>query len=428
MAAAADPPARLVDLLDAFESVYLPSDFAFLPHAEAHAHLRSAELRNLPSVGLSESLTWDWTGGTELIVAADLNLPVYSTLTPLEIELARAVLSAAAIELEAEHDSQLAAFLGDLIAAALFDRALAELTEALASLNAVHPLPHVATAAAPAPSAEPRLLAADRDDRAVIELVAATEELRAYLASQLAAIARRVARAAGAAGSRLAAEVGWGALLPELLAAVPHGVPSDEDCLASAPTARLARQRFRQAELAAAARATPQLRVQLGASASYSTATGVSGGAALSAELSPPPAWVATGSGVLEADLDGVTQRLAVRWPTRPAPADPPRTPRAALAIALDDVLAIRLEAAEVVTQAAQRRELSVLRLAWFAGDALGLRPDASGAALLAATAGPHRDPVVGLQAAELRARLTFADLALALARIDLASHCGWRP
>lgn len=426
-AGATGAPAPLAALLAAFDRTYLPSDFAYLTHAEATVTLRGAELRGLPSVGLSESLTWHWSGGSELTVGADLSVPVYSTLAPLEVEQARAGLAAAALELEAERGSQRAAFLSDLYAAALFDRALRDLATALERLRSVHPgLPSLTGGGPGSGAAE--LFTAASDTRALIELVAAATELRSHLSAQLDLISRRVARAAGDATWPPVGQAGWEALADALATAVPRAVPSEEACLASAPTAQLARARYRQAQLAAQAGTTPQLRVQLSASASYSNLGGVSGGAALSAELTAPAAWALSGSGGLEADLAGVTQRLQLRWPARPTLAGPPRTAESALALALDDVLAARRAATEAVAQAAQHRELSALRLAWFARDALGLPPDVASVALLAAADARFPDPVAGLQAAELRARLAFAELSVALARIELASLCGWQP
>ncbi len=427
----------LAGLLADFDRAYRPSDFVALPLADALAGLDRAEQRAGPYASIGESLVWDWSGAVDLRVDAQVSLPLYSSRAPLAVALARSSLAAANLELAAERRSARAAFLGDLYAAALFGRALTEVGSAVDALRSAHPKLAAALGAGAAGSAdgafpESAAHAATRDERGAIELVAATEDLRAYLASQLEAIGTRLRGALRPIGNPDLDVMSLETLLPELRAALPP-LPSrtaseEAACLQAAPAAALARARYQQATEASRLERVDDLSVRLSASASFSAVSGLSGHASLSAELAMSAAWPVAGTGGVAVGADGLSQRLELRWPAvQPAPPIG-REPEAALAQALEDVLQLRRSTAAAVEQAARGQELAALRLSWFVQDAIGLASAAGVEPPAEAAPVRFEDPIVELQAAELRAGLAFAELSLALARIDLAVVCGWSP
>lgn len=406
----------LAELLADLERFFEPSGFVALPLADAGVALARAEQRTGPAVSLGETVVASWRGATELRVDARLALPLYSTSAPREIEIARAGLVAAQVELAAERSAVKAAFLGDLYAAALFTELLTQLDSALAALVSAYPVLN---------DAADNAAAATLTDRMAIENASAAQDLRAYLAAQLAAIADRVDRAR-VRGTRAAFDA-WAItpLLPELRAILaPRAALSDSACLADAPAAAVARARHQQATLASDLRSVADFSLQLTASASLSTATGVTGFAALSAELLLPAASPLTGTGSLVVDPESATQRLELRWPAPPAAQVVAGDPARDLALALDDVLWARRSAVVAVERAERERDLAALRLQWFVADAADPRSTAE------ADSGPasFADPFVALQAVDLRARLAFAELSVALAHNDLAIICGWVP
>lgn len=425
----------LAGLLADFERAYRPSDFVALPLADALAGLERAERRVGPQASLGESLAWGWSGAADLRVDAHVSLPLYSSRAPLAVALARSSLEAANVELAAERRSARAAFLGDLYAAALFGHTLTEVVSAVEGFRSAHPALADAAAltagAAGGAGPERAAHAATRDERVAIELVAAAEDLRTYLASQLEAIGARLKSALRHAGSADLDVMSLESLLPELRSALPplpSQAPSEAACLRAAPAAALARARYQQATAASRLEHSDDLSVQLSASASFSTASGLSGYASLSAELALPAAWPVAGSGSAAVGTDGLSQRLELRWPKVRPPPLIGREPEADLAQAVEEVLQLRRSAVAAVEQAARGQELATLRLIWFVQDALGPLPAAGAGQSAEAASVRFEDPIVELQAAELRARLAFAELSLALAHIDLAVVCGWSP
>lgn len=409
----------LAELLADFERFFEPSGFVALPLADAGVALTRAEQRAGAVVSLGETVVASWRGATELRVDAQLALPLYSTSLPREVEIASAGLVAAQVELAAERSAAKAAFLGDLYAAALFADLLAQLDSAVAALVSAYPVLGDA-------ADDYRAVAATLEDRMAIENASAAEDLRAHLAAQLAAIEDRVDRAQLGRARFEAGAIE--PLLPELRAVLAaRAAPSDAACLAGAPAAAVARARHQQATLASDLQSVADFNLRLTASASLSTTSGVTGFATLSAELILPAASPLSGTGSIVADAEGATQRLELRWPALPTAQVVAGDPARDLALALDDVLRARRSAVVAVERAERERDLAALRLQWFVADA-DANPQPRSTVEEGVGPASFADPLIALQAVDLRARLAFAELSVALAHSDLALICGWAP
>lgn len=411
-----DRAPTLAQLLADFDAAYRPSTYAALALADAGVLLARAEQRVLPSGSVTESFSASWLGETELRFDAHASVPIYSSTAPGDIALARIGLAATEVELASERAAAKAELLSDLYAAALFTDLLTQVESALDAL--VDAYPRVA-AGTSLPAVAPQEL------RMALEHAAGAEDLRAHLAMQLDVLGSRIAlalarRAPSGLGPKHLSQV-----VPDLIAALPaRSQASDEACLESAPAARLARARYQQALEAIDLERALDFSVLLTASAGLSSTGGVTGYAALSAELVLPPAAPIGGSANLLVDAVGTTQRLELRWPTQPTARIVANDPHQGLALALDDVLRNRRSAADALARAERTRDLAAARLDWFISDTTpaGHLP-ASTTDLNA-----FDDPFLRLQAVELQARLVFAELSVGLARIDLALVCGWTP
>ncbi len=418
-AAGADAPPQVpaisdpTVLLAAFEAAYQPADFLLLPHLDADAALRHAQLRTSPSFGVSERFEWEYAGSAALQVAVDVAVPLYSARGPLEAAAAETAVVVTALELERGHAGARGSFLGDLFALSLLGETRGSLAAALTAVADAHPdLARAATTAS---------RDASPDQQPVIELYAGSLDLLEHLQVHLGQLRSRIASATKLPEAQLAPPP-----VAALEAVLADALP--DECLVTGPLEVAAHLRYQQSLAAANLQAAPDVRVMLSLSASYSTAAGAAGRASLGAEVRLPPDWPFAARGGLDVASDGLSQVLEIRWPPSPAPAASRRSPEDDLAATLS-AIGDELELAQAAVERARReRDLAEARVWWFARGAFALPEDADLGQLAELTGSDWLDPVARLRLAELLARLAFADLQSAMARIDRLTKCGAGP
>ncbi|MBX3143127.1 MAG: hypothetical protein KF813_05175 [Trueperaceae bacterium] len=406
----------LAQLLADFDAAYSPSAYAALALDDAGVVLARAEQSVLPSGSVTEAFSASWLGETELRFDTQVSLPLYSSIAPGNIALARISLAATEVELASERAARKAAYLSDLYMAALFADLLTRVESSLDALLSAYPRVAAGTTAA---------ADAQHELRVALEHAAAAEDLRAYLVTQLDAIGSRFTRTLARRSPSSIDPKHLTAVVPDLIAALPpRAQPSDGACLETAPEAVLARARHHQALGATDLRSALDFSVLLTASAGLSSTGGVSGYAALSAELVLPPAAPVGGSGRVLVDAVGATQRFELRWPAYPSSRIVAGDPHQDLLLALDDVLQARRAAADALASAERSRDLAAARLDWFIADTSRAGHLPGSTSELTA----FDDPFLQLQEVDLRARLVFAELTVGHALIDQALICGWTP
>ncbi len=406
--AAPEPLYGSAALVALFEANYRPApqllDEEWAVRSLSHATAVDA----LPTLSFAESATWRSYDRLSVSLSLGTTVPLYRARAgPL---LALHAQQAALLERQhayARAEAR-AGFLSDALALRLLSDLNADVEGLVGALErSGWQAPVDAEEAFDASPAERDALAAYR------HLVG----LREFLETRVPELERRVSRAAGTSvsGGRLES-------FELLLAAVPTA-PTVGQCLSSSPLLRhvALQQEVRRLELAA--RQSPDLRVDLYASAAYGSGS-LTGTVGIEARVPLPAGWPVAGHAGVAAGLHGMEQTLSLTWPP-PTPAFRPVTATERAEQQAEELAALKRELESLIggLAAVDRAVLAAeTNLLWAVRDLRG--PDEPAAARTGALH-PDPEPFVELHLLRLRSDLAFARLARAEELLRVALICG---
>lgn len=400
------------DLLAAFDAAYEPpaelKDAAF----QVAVLGRHAQLDSLPSLTLSERVTWADYDRLLLDVDLSVQLPLFrSKAAPLAaLQTQRLLLLAAEtalVKVEARNQ-----FITDLLALALLRGMEADAAAALEQLRIAGWSP---------PTALSEALALPPHQRDLLAAYWRVAGLLSFASSQLPIVEHRVATALKAehAPQRLPA-------FAEFLAAATPAAPDQRQCTASWPLEQQARLTHQQQLSEAQVRNTVDLRLDLNAGTAYRNG-GLSATLGIEARLPLPTASPVSGQLGLAAHQGGVDQTLRLSWPAQPA-SSRHVADKELLATLEQELRSIQLNldaARRATTAAASEVEATELQLLWAAIDLGGMPTDIDLADAKELASAASAEPFAELHLLPLRADLAFARLTLTERLLELQLLCG---
>lgn len=411
-AQAVDGAPSLADLLAAFALVYEPhpelKDAAF----QVAALGRHAELESLPSLSLTERVSWVDYDRLQLDVDLSLQLPLLRTKgAPLaQLQAQRQLLlnaETALSQAEARHR-----FTMDLLTLALLRSATHDTDMALKRLQDTPWSPPTEVTAA---------LALPAQQREVLAAYWRVASLNSFAGGQLPLFEQRVATALG--------QVNAPPHLPSFDDLVSHatargaGQPS---CARPSPQEHQAHLRHRQQQLEARAQGALDLRVDLNGGVAYRNGD-LSATIGLEARLPLPAAAPVAGQVGVAAHQGGAEQTLRLSWPAPPPSIRPVEATELQAQLAEElTVIKLNLQAARhAATAAASEVDATELQLLWAALDLRGWQQGDDLVTARALAYARSTDPLVELHLLPLRVDVAFARLNLAERLLELELLCG---